>query len=73
MILSRYARAALRSFLAHWVSRKLKRAPLAVRVAQEAEREARLRNDTRAIGRARQQLRLARHEGLRQELGWKGQ
>ena len=62
--LSRRARAALRNFLAYWTGPNRQRTPHAVREAMEAEREARARNDTSAIGKARQRLRLARLDGL---------
>ena len=68
MTLSRRARVALRNFLAFWVGPKRYRTPHAVLQAMQDERDARARNDCRAVGKARQRLRQARHEGLRREV-----
>lgn len=67
--LSHHARVALRNFLAWWTGgHKRLRVPHDVLAAMQDEREARARNDTRAIGHARQRLRQARLDGLRREL-----
>lgn len=69
MTLSHRARSSLRNFLAWWTGRpKAYRTPHAVLEAMQDEREARARNDCRAIHNARQRLRQARHDGLRREL-----
>ena len=70
--LSRFSRVVIRHFLEAWERpvvprRKL---PKTIRDAQDAEREAKRRGDTQAVHAARVRLREARHEGLRQELGW---
>lgn len=63
MTLSRRARVALRNFLAYWTSPKV-RTPRAVLEAMQDEREARARNDCRAVGEARRRARQARLDGL---------
>jgi len=61
----------LRNFLAYWTrGPKHLRTPPAVLQAMQDERDARARNCCRDIHQARQRLRQARHEGLKQELGW---
>lgn len=70
--LTHRARTALRQFLAVWIApaRTAPRLPRDVAEAMEAERHAMAHNRCRAIGAARRRLRQARHDGLRQELGW---
>ena len=70
MQLTRYATVKLRHFLTIWTrpTRPLPRTPKAVAEALQAEREARARNECRAIGYARQRARQARLEGLRREV-----
>ena len=71
MKLSRHARCALRNFLAWWTGgRRHYHTPRAILAAQEAEREAIRRGCCRDVHAARQRLREARLEGLRQEVGW---
>lgn len=64
MTLSRRARASLRNFLAWWIGPKHLRTPHAVLEAMQDEREARARNDCRAVGEARRRARQARLDGL---------
>jgi hypothetical protein len=49
-------------------SRRWRTPPKPVADAIGAEREARARNDCRAVGEARRRARQARHDGLRREL-----
>ena len=68
--LSHRARVMLRQFLAMWTkaAQRSRPVPKAVAEAMEAERDARVRNACRAIGKARQRKRQVRHEGLRREV-----
>jgi len=59
----------LRNFLAFWSGRKRLRTPPAVLQAMQDEREALRRGWTQGVHQARQRLRQARHEGLKQEHG----
>jgi hypothetical protein len=64
--LSRFSRVVIRHFLEAWEApvvprRKL---PKSVREAQDAEREAKRRGDTKAVHAARVRLREARLDGL---------
>jgi len=68
--LSRRARVALRNALAWWSGRRRYRTPHAILEAQQDERDALRRGWTQGVHQARQRLRQARHEGLKQELGW---
>lgn len=65
MTLSHRARCALRNFLAFWSGgRRHYRTPHDVLAAMQDEREARARNDCRAVGEARRRARQARLDGL---------
>ena len=74
--LSHRARAALRAFLALWIApapRPVIGLPPDLAEAIAAEREARERRQTQLIHQARQRMRAARNEGLREEIARRSQ
>jgi hypothetical protein len=69
MTLSRFARVALRHFLAAWVSgRHRLRTPKEVAEAIDKLEDARRRNDCRAIGYWRKRVAMTRMDALSMEV-----